>query len=465
MVYFKKFTILLIIAAILKSVVSVSAVSSTPEFRNFAGRAAILAEVDSGQILFERNKNMRLPADGLARLMTLKLAVAAIERGDADPFDLVEMTHSAWENISSACETRNILPEEQMTLLDLMYSAFVGNASEAANLIAEHIAGSVREFVTMMNSAAEDLGLENTNFVNAHGRHNSAQVTTAADQFEIFRHAMTFPLFAEISSTLRHTTRATNMSESRTFVSTNELLNAGTKYYFTPSLSGIVSATFEGGHSYVGFAETEGMSLIVVVLGSDVIMHPDGSATMRNLSEAQRLFTWGFANFGWHTILGINDLVARAPVTHGAGADFVNLRPESSIVMVLYNDFPMDSFIRTPTIYSVAAGTPLFAPIEAGEVLGEITITRAGVEYGTVLLVANTNIELNRLEYIRMQISDILDTSTARAIIAILAVLVTGYIALVVRYNLLRRRRINEIAAAKAKLAEERKQNEDEYQY
>ena len=457
MVYFKKFTILLIIAAIFISIGTIPGVSATPVFSNFAGRAAILAEIDSGQILFEHNKDTRLPADGLARIMTLKLAAAAIERGDADPFDLVEMTQSAWANISLVCVTRNIKPEEQMTLIDLMYSAFVGSASEAANLIAEHIAGSVREFVVMMNSAVSDLGLENTNFTNAHGRHSAAQYTTAADQFEIFREAMTFPLFAEISSTHRHTTRATNMSESRTFVSTNELIDSNTRYFFPHSTSGMASATYEGGHSYVGFAEAEGMSLIVVVLGSDVIMHPDSSATMRNLSEAERLFTWGFNNFGWHTILGTGVPVARVPVSHGAGADFINLVPESSIVMVLYNDFPMDSFRRTPTIYSVVAGTPLTAPIEAGEILGEITITRGGVEYGTVLLVANTNIELNRLEYIRMQIGDTLNTSAARAIIAILAVLVTGYIALFVRYNLLRRKRLNEIAAAKAKLAEERK--------
>ena len=460
MVHFKKFTILLIIAAILMPFLSISSVSAAPEFRNFVGRAAFLAEVDSGQILFERNKDMRLPADRLAKVMTLKIAVLEIELGRADPFDLIEMTESAWANISHVCPTRDILPEEQMTLIDLMYSAFVGGASEAANLIAEHIAGSVREFVSLMNDAVSDLGLNNTYFTNAHGRHSRMQFTTAADQFVIFREAMTFPLFVEISSTHRHTTRATNMSEPRVLVSSNELINPITRYYFTHSSSGIASATYEGGHSYVGFAETEGMSLIVVVLGSDVIMHPDMSATMRNLSEALRLFQWGFNNFGWHTILGAGELVARAPVTHGAGADFVLLRPESSIVMVLENDFPMDSFIRTATIYSVVSGTPLVAPIESGEVLGEITITRGGVEYGTVLLVAMTSIELNRLEYIRMQISDMLGTSAARAIMAILALLVTGYIALIVRYNLLRRQRLQKIAAAKAKLAEERRRNE-----
>ena len=226
-------------------------------FDNFQGRAAFLAEIDTGQVLFEHNSDMRHPADSLTRIMTLLLAASAIDRGDADPSDLVEMTETAWLDISSIGTTQNIMPGEIMTLHDLMYAAFVGSANEASNLIAEHIAGSVGAFVNMMNAKATELGSVNTNFTNTHGQHNPAQFTTAADQFLIFREALAYPLFVEISSTHRYTTSSTNMSQPRNLFSTNALIDSNTKYFFRHSSSGHASITFEGGYSYIGFAETE----------------------------------------------------------------------------------------------------------------------------------------------------------------------------------------------------------------
>jgi D-alanyl-D-alanine carboxypeptidase (penicillin-binding protein 5/6) len=220
----------------------------------------------------------------------------------------------------------------------------------------------------------------------------------------------------------------------------------------------MASITFEGGHSFIGFAESDGLSLIVVVLGSDVIMFEDDSAEMRNLTESRRLFEWGFSQFSWRTILSTSDLVDRAPVSHGAGADFVNLRPESEVRLLLDNDIPDEEFIRTVTIYSVENDEELFAPIEAGEVLGELTLTRDGIVYGTIFLVANTNIDLHRFEFIRMQIREILTNEIVQIVFWGLIALLALYTALVIRYNILRQRRLRRIRIAKKKLAQERRQ-------
>ena len=428
-------------------------------FDDFQGRAAFLAEIDTGQVLFEHNSDVRHPADSLTRIMTLLLAASAIDRGDADPSDLVEMTETAWLDISPIGTTQNIMPGEIMTLHDLMYAAFVGSANEASNLIAEHIAGSVGAFVIMMNAKARELGSVNTNFTNTHGQHNPVQFTTAADQFLIFREALGYSLFVEISSTHRYTTSSTNMSQPRNLFSTNALIDSNTKYFFRHSSSGHASITFEGGYSYIGFAETEDLALVSIVLGSDAVIHEDESVTMRNLWEARRLFEWGFANFGWRSILSLGELVDRIPVIHGAGADFVNLRADSSIRLLLDNEFPLEAFDRDITFYSPY----LYAPIEAGEVLGEITFTLNGVEKGTVLLLANTSIELHRIEYIRVRIIEAMSTRAARIFIAVLLALILGYAALVVRYNVIRHRRLRAIEETQSKLIEERKKNSHRY--
>jgi D-alanyl-D-alanine carboxypeptidase (penicillin-binding protein 5/6) len=446
------FLSILMLALLLFPLQSARAVTA---FTNLEASCAILAEEKSGTVLYNNNMNKQHPADALAKVMTLLLAVSACENDIVDANELVEMTETAWFDIGSRSSTQDITPGEEMTLLDLMYCGYVGGANEACNLVAECIAGNVDKFVENMNSRASQLGCKNTNFTNTHGQYNAEQYTTAYDQFLIFREAMSHPLFVEISGTFRHNTDSTDESESRRLTNSNSLLNSSSKYYYRPCISGMTSATYEGGYSFVSYAESDGLSLISVVLGSDVIIFEDQSALMRNLSESRRLFEWGFSGFAWRTVLSPSKLVAKAPVSHGDGADFVNLCPELPITLLLDKDIMDDEFVRNVTIYSVDSGETLYAPVTAGDVLGEVTLTRGGVDYGTVLLVANTNIDLHRFEYIKTQLATALSSTAARAVLAGLLVIIVGYVALVIRYNVLRRKRLRKIAATKKKLLEE----------
>ena len=434
-------------------------VNAATPFSNLVAKSAILAEADSGAVLYSFNMRSTHPADALSRAMTLLLAVIACENGTLREDMLLTMTESAWENVSSGDASQNILPGEAMTVRDLMYSAYIGGDYTACNLLAERIAGSTVKFVDMMNQHAVELGCENTNFTNPHGRYHDGHYTTAIDQFNIYRGAMTHPLFAEISGTYRHTTASTNAADPRRLVSSNSLLNANGKYYLNSCLSGITSATFEGGYSMVAYAESDGLSLIAVVLGSDDIILEDESSLLRNLSETKRLFEWGFSEFGWRTILSSGELIEKAAVAKGDGSDFVNLRPESSITLLLDKSISLEDFTKTITIYSVRDGEELCAPITAGDVLGEITLSRTGVEYGPILLLANTDVDLHRLESMKIQIAAILSSSVAKIIITVLFLLFAGYIALVVRYNILKSRQRRRIKEVKEKLIAERQKN------
>jgi len=455
MVLKKKIAIFLV-PVILISLALPAPVKAAAPFTDLVAQAALLVEADTGTVLYERNKNVRHPADSLAKVMTMILALSAVDNGEASLGEIIEMTESALFDITSSSSTQKITVGEQMAFIDLLYCAFVGSANEACNLIAEYIAGSVEAFVALMNDHAGELGCERTHFTNPHGQYDDNQYTTAFDQYMIYSEAIGYPLFEELSGTFRHTVESTNKADARRLNATNSLLNSGGKYYYRPCTSGLASITYEGGHSFAGFAESDGLSLIVIVLGSDVVMFEDDSAEMRNLTEARRLFEWGFSGFGWRTILSPAELVGRAAVEHGAGADYVNLRPDGEIRMLLDNDIPDKEFIRTITIYSEVSGETLTAPVQAGEVLGELTVTRKGEDYGTVLLVANTSIELHRLVFMRMQIAEALAGSTVRIVIWILVLLVAGYAALVIRYNVIRIRRVRRINETKRRLIEER---------
>jgi len=440
-------------------------VAASTQFRDIVAQGAILAEADSGQILFRHNIDTRLPADGLTRIMTLMLAANAIDAYEIYADEPIVMTEEAWEGLSSRNTTIDIRPGEEMPFLELMYASFIAGASEASNMIAITLAGSIDNFVAQMNATAREVGAYSTSFVNTHGTFAEGQMTTAYDQFKIFSEAINSELFLEVAGTLRHTIPATNYSDARRLIGTNSLQNQQGRYFFRSNKGGIGSITFEGGHSYAGISEMDGLVLIAVILGSDEIMLPDESFDLRNLSEARRLFEWGYSQFGWRTVLATTDLVARAQIEHGAGADFVNLRPDGEIRLLLDNDVPLEEFERHITVFSVENNELLIAPVQSGTVLGEITLIRGDYEFGPIALIANTTVDLHSFEFIRRQVMDILSSSVTSYVIWGLVILIAIYFILVIRYNVNRRKRLTRIAMAKRQLAEERQHaQEQEYE-
>jgi D-alanyl-D-alanine carboxypeptidase (penicillin-binding protein 5/6) len=198
--------------------------------------------------------------------------------------------------------------------------------------------------------------------------------------------------------------------------------------------------------------------LISVILGSNVHIFEDESTDIRSYSETLRLFQWGYTNFAWRDVLKTTDLLARVPVLHGSGADSVNARPEEPLSLLLNNAVPTDAFIRDITIFSNERN-PLVAPIEAGELLGEVVISRDGVIYAKTNLVANTNIGLSGVEYIRGHVWDLLLSPAARTVMLILGGLLIVYILLVIRYNIVRANRLRRIKEAKNDIIRERHEN------
>jgi len=454
----KKVAMVLILILVFQTI-SVTRTAAADPFRDLAARSALLAEKDTGKILFSNNMYARHPADGLTKIMTLLLAAYAVENDEISDNELIVMTESAWHDIEEDSSPLDIQPGEEMTFIDLMYCSYVGNSDEASNMLALRIAGNIDAFVAMMNAKVAEFGISSTRFVNPHGQYHENQYTTAYDMYVIYSEAIKSALFTEVASTFRHVTEGTEEFESHVLSTSNALINPSSRYYFRHCESGRDSATYEGGHSLIAYSEDEGLSLISVVLGSDIIIFEDESTEMRHFSETIRLFLWGYNQFSWRDILKTTDLLARVPVMHGSGADFVNARPETSLTLLLENSVPNEAFTREITIYSEENDEPLIAPVNAGDVLGEVIITRDGVEYARTSLIANTDISLNSFEFMRRQVMAMIKSDTARNVMFALGALVLLYVALVVRYNIVRANRLRRIKNAKNDIIRERHQN------
>ncbi|NCC69043.1 MAG: D-alanyl-D-alanine carboxypeptidase, partial [Clostridia bacterium] len=175
-------------------------------------KAVLLADADSGRIFFSQNADMKMYPASLTKIMTVLLAVEAVDRGDVSLDDEVTCSEECLAGMDEDGSTANIVAGETMKLRDLMYCALVESANEACNVIAEYIGGSIGNFVQMMNDRAGELGCTGTHFANTHGLPDENHYTTAADMYLITMEAINQDLFMEICNTAKYTVSATNMT-------------------------------------------------------------------------------------------------------------------------------------------------------------------------------------------------------------------------------------------------------------
>ena len=137
----------------------VNAESLVQDSLSLDSQAAVLIENESGNILYEKNSTEKLYPASTTKIMT---AILAIENCDLDETAIV--SQQAVDTVPSGYTNAGLVAGEEFTVEDLLYALMLASANEAANVLAEHISGTVEEFAELMNEKAIELGCENTNF-------------------------------------------------------------------------------------------------------------------------------------------------------------------------------------------------------------------------------------------------------------------------------------------------------------
>ena len=248
--------------------------------------AAYLMDMDTGVTLYEYKADEKNYPASTTKIMTAYLCLKY-----GDPKDMVTVHSSAFEDLSQAASTGNLVVGETMTVHRLLQALLVVSASEAANVVAEYISGSREKFVELMNQEAQELGCTGTHFANCHGLPNSDHYTTARDLAIIGQAAMEYEEFRDIVGSAVTTLAATNVHGTQTITSTNGVL-PGSSYpdYSYPYAIGIKTGhTSVAGYCLVSAADKDGRRLLCVVMGC-------GSRTA-SFSQTTRLFNWGYDNY------------------------------------------------------------------------------------------------------------------------------------------------------------------------
>ena len=330
-----------------------------------AAGAAMLYEINSGTMMYAWNPDMTMHPASLVKIMT---ALVALEKGDINSVATVSV--NALASLPEDSDTLKLKPGEQFTLDQLLYGMMTGSANDAAVVIAEHIAGSQMGFAAMMNRKAKELGCTGTFFVNAHGMHEDAQVTTARDMVKIVLAAIENEDFCRYFSALEYSIPATDLSGVRNLTSTNFLMSKGVteEYYDARVTGGRTGVTDARERCLIATAESGGLKYVAIVLGAVPSITSDGITRFGSYEEVGQLFDLGFKNYRITQILGTDDIIAQYPVLNGD--NYIVTGPSRSVSVVL----PTNITVKDLSFRYQNDFTSLTAPVPKGEKLTMVQV-------------------------------------------------------------------------------------------
>ena len=412
-------------------------------------RCALLCDLESGQTYYARNADQKAYPASLTKIMTVLLALEALDRGEVQLTDQVTAGADARQGLDEESSTAGIQPGETMTFEQYLYCAMISSANEACNVIGAHLAGSIDAFVQRMNDRAAELGCTGTHFMNPHGMPDDNHYTTAADLRLITEEALKYPLFETISNTLSYSIPATNLSDARVLQNTNGLINPNAvmypNYLYEPAAGIKTGHTNAAGYCLISTAEKNTVKLLCIVLGSDTSEKDDGTLDFHNFTDTIDLYEWLYNHFSIQTVVSADTPMADVAVEMGSDADRVTVHPQADLAAVLPNDTDLSLYEKKITIFSERDDTPVVAPVRAGDVLGELEVSKDGQVLGTIPLVASVDVSLSHGVYLKQGLHNFFAKPVVLIALLLVLAVVILYLISYIRYQRRRRLRAQEM--------------------
>lgn len=315
---------------------------------------SILMDAHSGRILYENNAQKPLPPASLTKIMTLTVAMEALENGDVEWDDKVTISRNAWETSGSQMflQINREVPFEE-----LIKGIAIISANDACVAVAEHLYGSEEGFVQRMNQKARGLGLDNSSFTNASGLHDEDHYMSAEDVARLSQHLIeNYPEAAQLqgessfATDARYTTEEEDISQDNR----NPLLG---EYQGADGIK--TGWTNQAGYSLAGTAERDGLRFISVVLNTDKDEH--------RKEDSMTLLNFGFNEYEKYTISSVGEAVDEAPIERGSDKT-VSLHATEPLELAI----PQGEEDKIDL--EITLSEEISAPVEKGDLLAEITV-------------------------------------------------------------------------------------------
>ena len=312
--------------------------------------SALLMEKQTGTVLFAQDEHTPREPASVTKIMTLLLVMEAIDSGALSYDDVVTgSAHAAGMGGSQIWLKEN----EQMTVRDLLKAVCIVSGNDAAVALAEHLAGSEDAFVERMNARAQELGMNDTHFVNCTGLPAERHLTSAYDIALMSRELILHhPDIRQFTTVWMDSLRG---GESM-LVNTNKLIR------FYDGATGLkTGSTGSAGYCLSATAEKNGMELIAVVL--------KGKTSDERFSDAKSLLNYGFSTWSLVTVTP-DEVLPPVPVMLG-------VRGTVQPVLTSENTLLVEKALANGLTKEVALAESVAAPVYAGDTLGQLTVRDA----------------------------------------------------------------------------------------
>ena len=252
--------------------------------------AALLIDTNTQKILYNKNAKERKYPASTTKILT---AIITIENCNLD--DKVIVDYDSIMAVPSGYTVAALQVGEELTVKQLLQVLLVHSANDAANVLAKHVGGSIESFASMMNTKANEIGCQDSHFLNPSGKHEDEHYTTAYDLALIMKYCMKNSTFKELVSSKSCIIPATNKYPERVFTNTNDLLVVDTReiasnYYYPYAIAGKTGYTTEAKNCLVTVAKKDDIELICVVLGC---LKTDEGLSARFV-DTKALFEYGY---------------------------------------------------------------------------------------------------------------------------------------------------------------------------
>lgn len=329
-------------------------------------KSAILMEESTGNILYESNPDERVPIASVTKVMTMLLIMEAVDSGKISLDDMVTVSENA---MSYGGSTMFLETGEQLTVNDMLKGIAVASANDGCVAMAEHLAGSESAFVDMMNEKAKKLGMENTHFMNTNGLDEDDHYSSARDVAIMSRELMKHETIFNYTSIWMDTLRGGKFQ----LANTNKLIR------FYDGANGLkTGSTSKALCCLSAAAKRNDMQLIAVVLGAPT--------SAERFASAKSLLDYGFANYAVNTQITAGDEVQKIAVEKGVDKEVGVVAGDSCSTLVKKGQ--EDNITK-----EIKIDETITAPIDAGQKIGTMTISRDGEVIADIDLNASSAVE------------------------------------------------------------------------
>lgn len=313
-------------------------------------KSAIMIEASTGEILFQKNKDEKLAPASMTKMMSMLLIMEEIENGNLKWNEMITTSEKA----SSMGGSQIFLKVgEKMTVEDLLKGVAIASGNDAVVALAERVSGSEEQFVKRMNIRAKDLGLKNTNFINATGLTADNHYSSAYDMSLIAKELVKHEKILEFTSTYEDYLRKDTKSPFW-LVNTNRLVR------FKEGVDGLKTGfTDEAGYCLTATMKKDNMRLITVVMKEE--------NTSKRSADTTKMLDYGFNIYMVQTILDEKTTIEKKKVELGKTLT-TEIVPKENITILNKKSDDQKNIIYKTNINKI------IAPVKKGDKVGTIDI-------------------------------------------------------------------------------------------